>query len=137
MLSLALKGRKIRNVTLEALRYLLWHGLTDRAIQYLQELDADKIKREDARDQLIAYLQRCKSYIPCYAIRQQLGLCNASSIGKKMNDLVVSKRQKHNNTSWSPEGLVALAALTALIRNQEQDIWFEKKRVELKLKLSA
>ena len=100
VLSLALKGREIRNVTLEALRYLLWHGLMDRTIQYLQELDADKIKREDARDQLISYLQRCKPYIPCNAICQQFGLRNASSIGKKMNNLVVSKRQKHNSTSW-------------------------------------
>ena len=136
-LSLAMKGREIRNATLEELRHLLWHGWTDRAIQFLQDLDANQIKQEEAREQLILYLERSKPYIPCYAIRRQLGLRNGSSIGEKMNDLVVSERQKHNGMSWSPEGSVGLAALTALIRNQEQSLWFKKKTIELQLKLAA
>jgi len=47
-------------------------------------------------EKLIAYLNRNKSYIPCYAVRKELGLYNSSAIGEKMNDLVVSERQKHN-----------------------------------------
>ena len=136
-LSLAMKGRDLRNSALKEVSHLLWHGLTDRAIQFLQALDADQIKNEKARNELIASLERCKPYIPCYAIRRQLGLRNASSIGEKMNDLVVSERQKHNGMSWSREGSVALAALTALVRNQEQDTWFDRETVELKLKPAA
>ena len=137
VLSLAMKGREIRNATLEKLRPLLWHGLTDQAIQFLRVLDAEQVKNEEAREELIGYLKRCQPYIPCYAVRQKLGLRNSSQIGEKMNDLVVSERQKNNGMSWSPEGSVGLAALTALIRNQEQDTWFNTETVKLKLRPAA
>ena len=137
VLSLAMKGREIRNATLEKLCPLLWHGLTDPALQFLRALDAEQIKNEDARDELIAYLTRCQPYIPCYAVRQKLGLRNSSQIGEKMNDLVVSERQKNNGMSWSPEGSVGLAALTALVRNQEQDTWFDTETVKLELRPAA
>jgi hypothetical protein len=130
-LSLAMKGRDLRNAALEKLRPLLWHGLTDRAIQFLQQLDPETIKQPEARDQLIASLQRNKPYIPCYAVRQKLGLRNSSNRGEKANDLVVSERQKHNGMSWSPDGSVALAAVTALVRNQGQDTWFKQKVVSM------
>jgi hypothetical protein len=133
-LSLTLNGRDVRNATLEKLRPLLWHGLTDRAIQLLQELDPNQVKNEEARKQLIGYLQRSHPYIPCYAVRKHLGLRNGSSIGEKMNDLLVADRQKHNGMSWSPEGSVALAALTAAIRNCEHEPWFKKRDLDLKLK---
>ena len=137
VLSLAMKGREIRNATLEKLCPLLWHGLTDQAIQFLRELDAEQVKKEEAREELIGYLTRCQPYIPCYAVRQKLGLRNSSQIGEKMNDLVVSERQKNNGMSWSPEGSVGLAALTALIRNQEQDTWFNTGTVKLELRPAA
>jgi len=137
VLSLAMKGREIRNVTLEKLGSLLWHGLTHQAIQFLRALDAEQIKNEEAREELIGYLMRCQPYIPCYAVRQQLGLRNSSQIGEKMNDLVVSERQKNNGMSWSSEGSVGLAALTALVRNQEQDTWFITETVKLELRPAA
>lgn len=65
VLSLAMKGREIRNDTLEKLRPLLWHGLTEQALQFLRGLDAEQIKKEDAREELIGYLTRCQPYIPC------------------------------------------------------------------------
>ncbi len=136
-LSLAMKGRDLRNGALEKLQPLLWHGLTDRAIQFLRQLDPETIKREDARDQLIASLQRNKPYIPCYAVRKGLGLRNSSNRGEKANDLVVSERQKHNGMSWSSDGSVALAAVTALVRNQGQDTWFDRKVVSMELSKAA
>jgi hypothetical protein len=51
--------------------------------------------------------------IPCYALRKAFGLCNSSAIGEKINDLIVSNRQKHNGMSWSKKGSLALASLTA------------------------
>jgi hypothetical protein len=134
-LSLALNGRAVRNPLLEKLRPLLWHGLTDQAIQLLQQLDPELVKNEEARQQLIAYLHRCKAWIPCYAVRKHLGLRNGSSIGEKMNDLLVADRQKHNGMSWSPDGSAALAALTAMIRNREYESWFKKGTLNLNLKL--
>jgi len=124
-LSLALKGRAIRNTLLEQLCPFLWHGCVDRAIVLLQAVEPTKIKNQEALDTLIAYLERNRPYLPCYAVRKQLGLRNSSNLGEKANDLIVSDRQKHNGMSWSKPGSVALAAVTALVRNQEYKRWFQ------------
>lgn len=132
-LSLALNGRKIRNEVLVDLMPLLWHGLTPQALVLLNALGEDKIRNKSKLEKLIAYLERNSGYIPCYAVRKKLGLCNSSSIGEKMNDLIVSKRQKRNGMAWSREGSIALAAITVLKRNGEYLQWFEKKEVEFKI----
>lgn len=112
---------------------LLWYGSTDMAVAYLEEIAQNSIKNMSAFDKLVVYLNRNKSYIPCYAVRKELGLCNSSAIGEKMNDLVVSKRQKHNGMSWSKSGSVGLATITALKKNNESDKWFEEKELDFKL----
>jgi hypothetical protein len=132
-LSMALKGRVIRNEILDNLKPLLWCGSTDMAIEYLMGIDSDSIKNVAILEKLIEYLQRNKPYIPCYAVRKELGLCNSSAIGEKMNDLVVSKRQKHNGMSWSKAGSVSMATISALKRNKESDVWFEEEDLEFKL----
>jgi hypothetical protein len=124
-LSLALKGRVIRNELLEQLCPLLWHGCVDRAIALLQAVEPSKIKNQGALDTLIGYLKRNRPYIPCYEVRKRLGLRNSSNRGEKANDLVVSDRQKHNGMSWSKPGSLTLAALTALVRNHEHNRWFQ------------
>jgi len=132
-LSLALAGRAIRNAVLEELLKLLWYGLVDRAIQYLQTLPADQIKNAVAFQVMIGYLERHKSCIPAYAVRQALGLRNSSNLGEKQNDLVVSERQKHNGMSWSKDGSVGLATLTAAIQNDEAPTWLKKGQMAFKL----
>ncbi len=132
-LSLALKGRHIRNQVLRDIMPLLWNGLTQRAIDVLKAVEPHKIKNIGHMEKLIGYLERNHPYIPCYALRKRLGLRNSSSIGEKMNDLVVSQRQKHNGMSWSPEGSSALAAITALKRNEESSKWFEQRTIAFKL----
>jgi len=124
LLSVALKGRDRRNQVLEHLLPLLWLGLVDRAIALLQAIDPNQVKDPTRLDDLIGYFQRQQPYIPCYAVRKRLGLRNSSNRGEKANDLLVSARQKHNGMSWSPAGSVALAALTALVRNNEHQLWF-------------
>ncbi len=124
-LSLALKGRMIRNAVLEQLLPCLWHGCVDRAIAVLQTIEPAKIKNQEALTNLIGYLERNRPYLPCYAVRKRLGLCNSSNRGEKANDLVVSDRQKHNGMSWSRRGSVALATVTTLVRNQEYMRWFQ------------
>ena len=132
-LSMAMKGRVVRNEVLESLLPSLWRGLTDQAIALLEGIDPCQIKNQSMVVRLVHYLHRNRPYIPCYAVRKELGLCNSSSIGEEMNDLVVSNRQKHNGMSWSKPGSVALASVTALKRNQEARIWFKKGVVEFKL----
>ncbi len=129
LLSMALKGRVIRNQILEQLIPLLWLGCVDRAIAVLQTIETDQIKNQSRLDDLIGYFQRHQPYIPCYAARKELGLRNSSNRGEKENDLLVSSRQKHHGMSWSPTGSVALAALTALVRNNEYTQWFQSQTI--------
>lgn len=132
-LSLALTGRFIRNEILDKLKPLLWYGLVDEAVNLLESIDQDSIKKIETINKLIEYLIRNKPHIPCYAVRKELGLCNSSAIGEKMNDLVVSSRQKHNGMSWSKAGSVGLATITAIKRNRENEKWFETKSLNFKL----
>jgi len=133
LLSLSLRGRLIRNEILKDVMPLLWHGLTNQAIELLKQIEPEKIKNNEKLAKLIAYLERNNEMIPCYALRKKLGLCNSSAIGEKMNDLIVSNRQKHNGMSWSKNGSLALAALTAAKLNGEDHTWLRKKELSFKL----
>ena len=136
-LSLGMKGRAVRNQLVGQLLPLLWYGLTEKAIIVLQQTNSDQIKNQAVIDKLVEYLSRNKPYIPCYSVRKKLGLRNSSSIGEKMNDLLVSERQKHNGMSWSKDGSVALASVTALKVNQEYSNWFENRELDFKLAEAA
>lgn len=132
-LSLACDGRDARNTILKALLPLLWHGLVDQAVTHINELDTQHIKNPDALTKLVGYFERNREHIPCYAARKALGLRNSSQIGEKMNDLLVSNRQKHRGMSWSKSGSVSLAVLAALKRNGEQAQWFDEGDIDFKL----
>lgn len=133
LLSMAMNGRDLRNRLLRQVMPLLWCGMTQQAIGLLEKTEGNLIKNQKAMKDLIAYLHRNTPYIPCYALRKELGLKNSSAIGEKMNDLVVADRQKHNGMSWSKKGSVALASMTALKRNKEYERWFEEKDIDFKL----
>jgi hypothetical protein len=130
---MALQGKAIRNTVLEKLRPLLWHGLVDQAITYLQNLPASQIKNDQERSHLMAYLAKNRLMIPTYAVRRELGLRNSSNRGEKANDRLVAARQKHNGMSWSQSGSIALASVTALKQNQEYKKWFQEGQLEFKL----
>jgi hypothetical protein len=132
-LSMGMKGRDIRNATLEKLMPLLWHGLTDKAVAYLESIDPSNIKAEFRIVKLIEYLKRNKPRIPNYELRKRLGLRNSSNIGEKMNDLLVSNRQKDNGMSWSKKGSLNLATVTALKINNEYEKWFRDKELAFRL----
>jgi hypothetical protein len=74
LLSMALTGRDRRNQLLDQLLPLLWLGCVDRAIALLQAVEPDAIKNQNRLNELIGYLKRHQPYIPCYAVRQSLGL---------------------------------------------------------------
>ena len=131
-LSLAMKGSVQRNDVLERLTPLLWHGRVTSAIAYLHSVSEEVMKNPEALQGLIGYLERNRPYLPCYEIRKRVGLRNSSNIGEKMNDLLVSDRQKHNGMSWSVSGSSALAALEALKRNDTYQHWFMYHEIELK-----
>ncbi len=122
-LSLVLRGKNVRNPVLAERMPWLWLGQVDAAIAYLRTLGSDRMKSGKSVDRLIEYFERNRQYIPCYALRSQLGLRNSSNRGEKANDRCVADRQKHRGMSWSREGSVALASTTTLQRNGEIDAW--------------
>jgi hypothetical protein len=98
-LSLACKGRNIHNRHLRQLLPLLWFGLVDQAKDYLHHIPATEIKNAKALKRLLGYLERNHQAIPCCALRNQLKLPNSSSPVERSNNLVTSRRQKHNGMS--------------------------------------
>lgn len=133
LLSMAMKGREIRNGVVEKLMPLLWHGLVDEAVTYLESLAESEIKNEEERLHLINYLTKNRPMIPVYAVRKALGLRNSSNRVEKANDLIVADRQKHNGMSWSKSGSVSLASVTGLKQNKEYKKWFREREIEFKL----
>ena len=116
-ISLACTGREIRNRPVPALLRLLWFGLLDRAIDYLQALPASELKNHKPIERLIGYLERNRNAMPCYALRRQLRLPNSSNPVERSNNLVTARRQKHNGMSWSKAGSHALTALNVGVFN--------------------
>lgn len=101
----------------------------------LISIDPAQVKDQARLDKLIGYFQRQHPYIPGYAVRKHLGLRNSSNLGEKANDLLVSSRQKHDGMSWSSTGSVALAALTALVRHNEHQLWFRQQTLRFSFEL--
>lgn len=131
-LSLACRGREIRNRHLQVLLGLLWFGLLDRAQDYLRSIPCSELKDTASIERLIGYLERNRSHIPCYALRRELGLPNSSNPVERANNLVTSKRQKHQGMSWSKPGSHALTALSAVVLNGATQTWVRNSVIPLK-----
>jgi hypothetical protein len=130
-LSLACRGRTIRNQHLRVLVRFLWYGLVNDARQYLTAIPAEDRKDTAAIERLEAYLERNKRSIPCYALRSRLGLRNASSPVESANNEVTARRQKHHGMSWSKLGSHALTALSVLVCNGCHETWVREHTIPL------
>ncbi|MFI5460065.1 MAG: hypothetical protein ACHRXM_31995, partial [Isosphaerales bacterium] len=53
----------------------------------------------------------------------------ASTRVEKFNDWAVSGRCKHQGMSWSPKGVLALAAMEAARRNGELNHWRQRREL--------
>ena len=99
----------------------LWGGTVDAAIELLKGA-LEWVRNPAAVAELIAYLEKRRGYIPDYQQRKRAGLWIASTRVEKYNDWAVSGRCKHQRTSWSPQGVLALAALEAA-RDATGNLW--------------
>ena len=100
----------------------LWEGHVDTAVELLHGA-LEWVRNPQAIRDLIGYLEKRRTYIPDYQQRQRAGLWIASNRVEKFNDWAVSERCKHRGMSWSPQGVLALAALEAARRNGELEAW--------------
>ncbi len=114
--------KDLRRVVEKELLRQLWEGKVDAAIELLKGA-LEWVRNPAAVEELIAYLEKRRAYIPNYQQRQRAGLWIASTRVEKYNDWAVSARCKHQGMSWSPQGVPALAALEAARRNGELDAW--------------
>jgi hypothetical protein len=130
-LSLACRGRTLRNRHLRPLLRLLWYGLVEEARHYLATIPTDELKNAAPLARLESYLDRNERSIPCYALRSQLGLRNASSPVESANNEVTARRQKRNGMSWSKPGSHALTALSVLVCNRCHERWVREHTILL------
>jgi hypothetical protein len=100
----------------------LWEGEVDAAVKLLEGA-MEWVKTPKGVEDLIGYLEKRRGYIPDSQERQRVGLWIASTRVEKFNDWAISDRCKHRGMSWSPQGVLALAALEATRRNGELDRW--------------
>jgi hypothetical protein len=100
----------------------LWEGKVDAAVELLRGA-LEWVRTPKGVEDLIGYLEKRRAYLPDYQERQRVGLWIASTRVEKFNDWAVSDRCKHRGMSWSPQGVLALAALEAARRNGELDRW--------------
>jgi Uncharacterised protein family (UPF0236) len=100
----------------------LWEGKVDAAVDLLREA-LPWVRTPKAIEELIGYLEKRRGFLPDYQQRQRAGLWIASTRVEKFNDWAVSERCKHRGKSWSPQGVLALAALEAARRNGELVRW--------------
>jgi len=100
----------------------LWEGKVDAAVECLRGA-MEWVRNPQALEDLIGYLEKRRVYIPDYRERRRAGLWIASTRVEKFNDWAVSARCKHQGMSWTPQGVLALAALEAARCNGELDRW--------------
>jgi Uncharacterised protein family (UPF0236) len=100
----------------------LWEGNVDAAVDLLRGA-LEWVRTPKGVEDLIGYLEKRRAFLPDYQQRQSEGLWIASTRVEKFNDWAVSARCKHQGMSWSPQGVLALAALEAARRNGELDAW--------------
>ena len=102
--------------------WVIVEGKVDAAVDLLRDA-LEWVRNPQAIKDLIGYLEKRRAYLPDYQQRQQAGFWIASTRVEKFNDWAVSERCKHRGMSWSPKGVLALAAMEAARRNGELDRW--------------
>ena len=95
---------------------LLWEGLTDDAIAYLQKM---AVKNQSIQAELIEYLQKHKEEIINYKKRKEANKTIGSGRAEKGVDMVVAYRQKNKPIAWSENGSYALSTLRAESLNRK------------------
>lgn len=108
-LSMVAHGKKEREGWQNSLLPLLWCGEVESALEFLWGL---KARNASALSDLVGYLEKHRSEIIDYSLRQQAGKPIGSGRMEKGVDQVIGRRQKGKGMSWTKLGTRALALLT-------------------------
>ena len=137
LLSMAMRGRELRNAHAKVLLRMLWYGLIDEAINHLRSIDSSQIKDQKQIELLIGYFERNRLWIPKYALRRRLELGNSSNPAERTCNLLASQRQKKNGMSWSTGGSQALSALACVVLNNQTRKWLTEAKFTLTFSQAA
>jgi hypothetical protein len=103
-------NKQIKEASQELIINELWRGESEKAIRYLEEIEA---RNSFKQDELKGYLEKNKDYIINYERRKEAKKVIGSGRMEKQNDVIVAGRQKRKGMSWSKSGSRSLAIVTA------------------------
>jgi hypothetical protein len=126
--SLIAHGHTAKTELLGLLLIHLWRGQIQEAIDILEEYHP-QTKNLAKLDELIAYLNKRRPYLPNYQARRIQREYIGSAHTEKANDLIVARRQKHQGMHWSETTSDSLAALRTLVLNDGWDLYWQKHQV--------
>lgn len=103
-------NKQIKEQVQEQIINQLWRGNSAEAIKLLESV---KGRNPVKQAELKGYLEKNKAYIIDYEKRRKTGKIIGSGRMEKENDVVVAQRQKRKGMSWSKNGSLSLALVTA------------------------
>lgn len=130
----ALKGSKEdKEAFISLINAKIWEGNHKQALNllcmlrdgvqteftYENKTSTCRIRSPDSVQLVIDYYQRCYTQLVPFAASRALGLTIASSMSEMSNDLLITDRQKNNHSSWTKNGSLYLAFITAALHNEE------------------
>ncbi len=112
----------------------IFYGNIDEAIEFITHIPSEHIDDQDSLDELVEYFKFRKDMLTCYALRKHAGLKNSSNSSELCNEEVICARQKvDDRMHWREKGSAAIAALTLMFLNQENEHWFKSSKVSFRL----
>jgi hypothetical protein len=137
---------------LQSLKWNLWHGNVERALERIEELQWDlefRIGRSENQSKLLkqlrefdGYIRNNQDYIPNYGERYRNGERIATSFVESTVNQVVSKRMaKTQQMAWTERGAHLLLQVRARVLNGELEEtfrrWYPKFRCQEPVVLAA
>ena len=116
---------------IRTLKWKLWHGQVDRAMQQLEELIADMAMLREQGDEsagrigqlgqaLLTYIRQNKAAIVDYGARYRSGRRIASSLAESAVDTLVARRMvKKQQMQWSLKGAHRMLQVRAAVLNRD------------------
>ena len=115
LLSQIAPNKVVKEATTQTMLQALWQGHAAEACAALRAVAA---KNGTKQGELLGYLEKNEAYLIDYEKRQQAGKVIGSGRMEKQNDVVVAQRQKRKGMSWSKQGSLSLAMVTAQLSSR-------------------
>lgn len=127
LMSMIAQSKTEKTTHLKVLLSDLWHGRTQAALDYLQQVVP---RNREKWQELITYLEKHRHEIVDYERRRQARKSIGSGRVEKAVDQVIGYRQKRKGKSWRPQGSRALGLLKVLELNRTwQEYWFPQSAI--------